>query len=118
MLPAKLCQATYVYGALRNLAAEDGGKSSGIADALCWQRTGLGSTRLVMEGAEPTVRHDYLGFGYELRGAWRTSSLGHGVDTVCQKFTGKERDAERRLFGISPGRLSGRPRGDRERGGW
>lgn len=86
---------TYVYDAFGNLAAEYGGNplESGTQYVAVDQ---IGSTRLVMEGTQATERHDYLPFGAELTGigAWRTTALGYGIDTIRQKFTGQERDSE------------------------
>lgn len=86
---------TYVYDAFGNLAAEYGATEPGLTAASGTQYLAmdhLGSTRLVM-GAQ-TERHDYLPFGYEVSGGWRTSGLGYGPDTVPQKFTGQIRDNE------------------------
>jgi RHS repeat-associated protein len=86
---------TYVYDAFGNLAAEFGATEPGLTAASGTQYLAmdhLGSTRLVM-GAQ-TERHDYLPFGYEVTGGWRTAGLGYGPNTVPQKFTGQIRDNE------------------------
>jgi RHS repeat-associated protein len=86
---------TYVYDAFGNLAAEYGATEPGLTAASGTQYLAmdhLGSTRLVM-GAQ-TERHDYLPFGYEVTGGWRTAGLGYGPNTVPQKFTGQIRDNE------------------------
>jgi RHS repeat-associated protein len=59
----------------------------------------LGSTRMVVDrsGSLGGVRrHDFLPFGEELGSGVgiRSASIGYGGDSVRQKFTSKERDAE------------------------
>lgn len=96
---------TFVYDAFGELDLEEqqggsvavpGGTTQYLAvDA-------LGSTRLVMTGAQASERHDYLPYGLEVNNAeavnqtlvWRPGVTGYGVDTVRQKFTGQERDSE------------------------
>ena len=85
---------TYVYDASGNLAAEYGGTAT-AAGTQYLTTDHLGSTRMVTnQSGAATERHDYLPFGYELTGGWRTASLGYAPETVRQQFTGKERDAE------------------------
>jgi RHS repeat-associated protein len=62
----------------------------------------LGTPRISVDqtGALSSVtRHDYLPFGEELQaGSWgRTSAQGYAGDSVKQKYTGYERDAETNL---------------------
>jgi RHS repeat-associated protein len=97
---------TYVYDAQGNLAAEyglptDSGTKYLIADA-------LGSTRLTVDGTgnvfgtgNVTKCLDYTPFGEEIpqgvggRGTcYGAVSYPGNPDTLAQKFTGKERDAE------------------------
>jgi RHS repeat-associated protein len=59
----------------------------------------LGSTRMVIDETGSLAgikRHDFLPFGEELFAGVgiRSASLGYGADSVRQKFTSKERDAE------------------------
>ena len=58
----------------------------------------LGTPRMVVDrtGSLAGVRrHDYLPFGEEIQAsAWRTQERGYKDDTVRQRFTGYERDAE------------------------
>jgi RHS repeat-associated protein len=85
---------TYVYDAGGNLAAEYGGTAAASGTQYL-TADHLGSTRLVTNASGAvTERHDYVPFGYELSGGWRTAALGYGPETVRQQFTGKERDAE------------------------
>lgn len=75
-----------------------------------------GSVRLVMdENGGVVARHDYLPFGEEVAAgsAGRNTQWGSGNDTVAQKFTGKERDAESgldyfgaRYYGSALGRFT------------
>jgi RHS repeat-associated protein len=105
----------YVYDALDQLAAE---YSTAAASAPCrtcylsWDH--LGSTRMVTDQNGTVVaRHDYLPFGQEIiAGYGGRPSLWGGLDTVNQKFTGKERDTESglgyfgaRYYGSSMGRF-------------
>jgi RHS repeat-associated protein len=88
---------TYVYDAFGNLAAEYGGSPSAPGTTQYVTMDALGSTRLVMSGAQASERHDFQPFGLETfadSGTWRTGVAGYGVDTVRQKFTGQERDGE------------------------
>ena len=107
----------YVYDAAGNLAAEYGPSSGGhgtqylTADA-------LGSTRLVTDANGATVRcYDYLPFGEEILSGYAGRSAPCFVptspDTVSEKFTGKERDAETgldyfgaRYFSAAQGRFT------------
>jgi RHS repeat-associated protein len=43
------------------------------------------------------TRHDYLPYGEELQAGGRTAARGYAADSVKQKFTGYERDAETNL---------------------
>ena len=56
----------------------------------------LGSTRLVTDiGASVVGRHDYVPFGQEIPGGWAGRNSDWGAnDSVNQKFTGQERDAD------------------------
>lgn len=90
---------TFVYDAFGNLAAEYGGTPSATGTQYVTVDA-MGSTRLVMEGAQASERHDFQPYGDELTtaegtaGTWRTTALGYGPnnDTVRQKFTGVESD--------------------------
>ncbi len=88
---------TYVYDAFGNLAVEYEPVASVPAGATQYVTVDtLGSTRLVMEGAQATERHDFQPYGYEIdaaSGTWRMTVPGYGTDTVRQKFTGQERDS-------------------------
>lgn len=88
----------YVYDASGNLAAEYGGTTP-TADATHFITTDhLGSTRLVTDGSGNVVsRHDYLPFGEEIGagiGGRTTAQMYVANNTLTQRFTGKERDAE------------------------
>ncbi len=109
--------ASYVYDAFGQLAAEYapaatlskeyirfGGQVVAIENATagapcqtCYlSYDHLGSVRLVTDqNANIIARHDYLPFGEEILGgeAGRSSQWG-ATDSVNQKFTGQERDAE------------------------
>ncbi|MCW5966200.1 MAG: RHS repeat-associated core domain-containing protein, partial [Bryobacterales bacterium] len=88
----------YVYDASGNLAAEYGGTTP-TADATHFITTDhLGSTRLVTNETGAVVsRHDYLPFGEEIGagiGGRTTAQMYVANNTLTQRFTGKERDAE------------------------
>jgi len=90
----------YAYDGQGQLAAEY--VSAGSTDSpcrTCYLTTDyLGSTRMLTDGSGAVVaRHDYAPFGEELVTTNRTTSLGYVTDTVTEKFTGKERDAETSL---------------------
>ena len=108
----------FVYDALGNLAAK---YTSGVGGAtpcticyLSWDH--LGSTRMVTDQAGNLVaRHDYLAFGEEIRNGYAgrpSNGAWGGLDSVNQKFTGKERDSESgldyfgaRYYGATLGRF-------------
>lgn len=94
----------FVYDAMGRIVAEyanaapaGGGTSYVTADALGTPRVVTGATAAVK------ARHDYLPFGEEIGGPQVGLKGGRGAgqmyvaDSVRQKFTGKERDAERGL---------------------
>jgi RHS repeat-associated protein len=88
---------TYVYDAFGHLAAEYGGSASITPGTQYLTVDALGSTRLMMTGAQASERHDFQPFGLEDfgdSGTWRAGVTGYNVDTVRQKFTGQERDNE------------------------
>ncbi len=89
-------QTVFVYDAFGNLAAEYATAGAPAAGTQYVTVDHLGSTRLVV-GAGGTERHDYLPFGVEAVGGWRTSALGYVSGTVKQRFTGQERDSESTL---------------------
>ncbi len=109
----------FVYDATGNLAAK---YTSGVGGTvpcttcyLSWDH--LGSTRMVTEQSGNLVaRHDYLAFGEEIRNGYAgrpSNGTWGGLDTVSQKFTGKERDPESgldyfgaRYYGASLGRFT------------
>ena len=78
----------------------------------------LGTPRMIINqsgGLTGVRRHDYLPFGEEVAADdyWRTSGRGYVTDTVREKFTGYERDAETKLdyaqaryFAYSQGRFT------------
>jgi len=91
----------YVYDALGKLAAEYDLQNPGTPPCVTCYLTydHLGSLRMVTDAnANVIARHDYIPFGEEIPGgvAGRNSQFD-GYDTVNQKFTGKERDAETSL---------------------
>jgi RHS repeat-associated protein len=88
----------FVYNALGQISAEYTDNSTGTGNATSYLTTdNLGSPRIIT-GANGSVkaRHDYLPFGEEIMAevGGRTTSQGYVVDSVRQKFTSKERDAE------------------------
>ena len=109
----------FVYDAMGSLSAK---YTSGVGGAapcticyLSWDH--LGSTRMVTDQSGNLVaRHDYLAFGEEIRNgqAGRPSNgVWGGLDSVNQKFTGKERDSESgldwfgaRYYGATLGRFT------------
>ncbi len=69
----------------------------------------LGTPRMVVDqtgSLSGIQRHDYLPFGEEIGPGVgiRGGDRGYGTDSVRQKFTGKERDAETGLDWFGPGR--------------
>jgi RHS repeat-associated protein len=90
----------YVYDAAGQLAAEYSTATAAAPSpcATCYlSYDHLGSVRMVMDSHGNVIsRHDYLPFGEEIPGntAGRGSVWGPAGDTVSQRFTGKERDAE------------------------
>lgn len=100
-------QTTYVYDGLGRLAAEYATAANTSPCTTCYLSVDqLGSTRLVTDGSGRVKgRHDYLPFGEEIAAgqAGRGAQWGPGNDSINQKFTGKERDAESGLdyFGAS-----------------
>jgi RHS repeat-associated protein len=85
----------YVYDVQGNLIAEYGA-ASGTASTVYLTTDHLGSTRAITDGSGTLLsRRDYLPFGEEIpaQNNGRTQIWGT-VDSVTQKFTGKERDAE------------------------
>ena len=59
----------------------------------------LGTPRMVVDSTGSLAgvkRHDYYAFGEEIPGdaTWRTAARGYVGDTIRQKFTSYERDAE------------------------
>ena len=91
-------RSVYVYDALKRLVAEYSVNSVPSPCQTCYlSYDHLGSVRLVTDqNANVISRHDYLPFGEEILAstAGRTSQWGPNADTITQKFTGQERDAE------------------------
>jgi RHS repeat-associated protein len=88
----------YVYDASGNLAAEYGSSAS-ASGTECLTADALGSTRLVTDANGAAVRcYDYLPFGEEIASGTAGRSApcftAASPDTVSEKFSGKERDAE------------------------
>jgi RHS repeat-associated protein len=97
----------YVYDAFGELAAEYSTATNTPPCTTCYLSLDhLGSTRLVTDQSGNVVaRHDYLPFGEE--------TTANTVDSINQKFTGKERDQETgldyfgaRYFGSALGRFT------------
>jgi len=89
----------YVYDVTGQLAAEYATAAAQNADcATCYlSHDHLGSVRLVTSEAGTVIaRHDYLPFGEEMdaNAPGRDGNWGPANDSINQKFTGKERDAE------------------------
>jgi RHS repeat-associated protein len=87
----------YVYDAMGELAAEYSSGAPTFPPCVTCYLTAdhLGSTRAVTDSSGTIVaRHDYLPFGEEIFTANRTGALFYMADSLAQKFTGKERDAE------------------------
>ncbi len=112
---------TYVYDAAGQLAAEYTSVAPPAAPCgTCYlTEDHLGSTRMMTDGTsgKPVAFHDYVPFGEEIQaGVGGRSGTYYPPgplainDTVAQKFTGKERDAETGLdyFGA---RYYGSPQG-------
>jgi RHS repeat-associated protein len=74
------------------------GQQSVAADIEWLVTDHLGTPRMIADATgnlSAIKRHDYLPFGEEVPGNFRTGITGYGIgDTVRQKFTQKERDAE------------------------
>jgi len=89
---------TYVYDAFGDLAAEYDGTPSSVNSTQYVTVDALGSTRLVIAGAQASERHDFEPFGRELDAStWRGQVAGYAPGDVRQKFTGQERDGESML---------------------
>jgi RHS repeat-associated protein len=79
------------------------GQQSATTDVEWLVTDQLGTPRMVIDQSGSLTgvkRHDYLPFGEELSagvGLRNSAPLGYVSDSVRQKFTGKERDAETRL---------------------
>lgn len=89
------------YSRLAEVEAWGGAAAGGSGGAdVRWLVTDqLGTPRMVMDktgSLAGVTRHDYLPFGEELQpdANWRTDTRGYKGDTVRQKFTGYEHDAE------------------------
>jgi RHS repeat-associated protein len=92
----------YVYDVFGSLAAEYSSAPLTTAPVCgtCYLSTDhLGSTRLVTgENGSVMARHDYLPFGEEIPSGYANRGADWAADdSVKQKFTGKERDAETQL---------------------
>jgi len=110
-------QTVFVYDALGRMAAEYSAGAETPACITCYfSPDHLGTPRMVTDqNANVVARHDYLPFGEEVPAnvAGRNSQWGTGNDTINQKFTGKERDAESgldyfgaRYYGSALGRFT------------
>ena len=110
-------RTVYIYDALGKLAAEYSSVTTAQPCTTCYLSTDhLGTTRLVTDQAGNIVsRHDFTPFGEEIGAgtAGRDSHWGPFNDSVAQKFTGKERDAESgldyfgaRYYGSALGRFT------------
>jgi RHS repeat-associated protein len=69
----------------------------------------LGTPRMMVDqtgNLGGMIRHDYLPFGEEVGPGVgnRSAGSGYSIDSVAQKFTGKERDEESGLDWFGPGR--------------
>ncbi len=104
----------YVYDAMGRLAAEYSTGAATSPCATCYLSTDhLGSTRLVVDqNGNVVARHDFLPFGEEVT-VGRNGQWGAGNDTISQRFTAKERDAESgldyfgaRYYGSALGRFT------------
>ena len=95
----------YVYDAMGRLIAEyTSVNATGSGTSYITADT-LGSPRVITaQDKSVKARHDYLPFGEEIPAGFgsRTAQQGYVVDTLRQKFTGKERDVESGLdyFGV------------------
>jgi RHS repeat-associated protein len=116
----------YIYDALGRLAAEYAAAAGASQCSTCYlTRDMLGTPRLVTDQSGSLVAwHDYLPFGEEIAAntAGRNNPpgalagvnfWGAGADTINQKFTGQERDAESgldwfktRYYGSALGRFT------------
>ena len=87
----------YVYDAGGDLSAEYSSAAPTQACSACyWATDSLGSVRAVTDqNGNVLSRHDYLPFGEEISTSNRSAALFYGAsDSVVERFTGKERDAE------------------------
>ncbi len=108
----------YVYDAMGALTAEyDSGTAVAAPCQTCYlSYDHLGSVRLVTDtNAKVIAKHDYLPFGEEIPAsvAGRDGTWGAFNDSMAQKFTGRERDAESgldyfgaRYYGSALGRFT------------
>ena len=88
-----------MYDALGRMAAQYATVPDATNCITCYLSADqLGTARLVTDqGGNVVARHDYLPFGEEITApqlAGRDSHWGVSGDSIQQKFTGKERDAE------------------------
>jgi RHS repeat-associated protein len=88
----------FVYDAMGQVAAEYSNVANITPCATCYlSYDHLGTVRLVTDASGQVIsRHDYLPFGEELDAnvAGRNNQWGPQSDSINQKFTAKERDAE------------------------
>jgi RHS repeat-associated protein len=87
----------FVYDASDQLLAEYTDGTSGGAGTSYFTGDHLGSPRVITDAnGGVKARHDYHPFGEDvgLKGGRNADPLKYVTDTVRQKFTGKERDAE------------------------
>lgn len=107
----------YVYDAMNQLAAEYSTTANTLPCTTCYLSSDyLGTPRVITDQNGLVIsRHDYLPFGEEVQASTfgRDNNWGPGNDTVSQKFTGKERDAESgldyfgaRYYGSALGRFT------------
>ena len=90
--------SVYAYDAEGRLAAEYSTAAPSPASTLYLTADHLGSTRIVTDNYGVVSRHDYRPFGQELLASGsnprRSASDLYGLESIRQKFTGKERDSE------------------------
>jgi YD repeat-containing protein len=97
----------FVYDAMGRMAAEYSTAGDSTSCTTCYLSADhLGTARMITDqGGKVVSRHDYLPFGGQIAAnqAGRNSQWGSGNESINQKFTGKERDAESGLdyFGAS-----------------
>jgi RHS repeat-associated protein len=102
---------TYVYDVFGNLAAEYGGTTSAPCAPCYLTVDALGSTRVVTDGRQGTVkaRHDYMPFGDELFAGTGARTTGQGylnvgsAEGINTLFTGQYRDTELASSALSSG---------------